>query len=117
MTKYGLQKNDKLRKRSEFLRLSANGKKIADRYFVLILICNPAGSSRIGLTVSKRVGNAVTRNRIKRLVREHFRVNRNLLNGSWDMNVIARQAAANLSTAQIFASLTRLFEKTREIAH
>jgi ribonuclease P protein component len=52
--------------------------------------------NRLGVTVSKRVGNAATRNRVKRYVREHFRLNKHDLEGRWDINVIARRDAAEI---------------------
>jgi ribonuclease P protein component len=64
--------------------------------------------------VSKKVGNAVVRNRIKRLSRESFRKNRAIFTGSLDISLIAKKSVADSSTEQIFASLQDLFKR---IAH
>jgi ribonuclease P protein component len=64
----------------------------------------------MGITVSRKVGDAVARNRIKRLVREHFRRIRPMLTGSWDVNIIAKKNAANLSGDEVGSSLMQLFE-------
>jgi len=48
-------------------------------------------ASRLGITVTKKTGNAVERNRIKRLIREFFRKNRHLLTHNFDLNIIAKQ--------------------------
>lgn len=67
--------------------------------------------SRVGITVSKRVGNAVARNRLKRIIREIFRVNRGLIHGHWDLNVIVKKGAADLSHQEVSLSLTQVFAK------
>lgn len=70
-----------------------------------------AGSRRIGISASRRVGNAVVRNRIKRSVREWFRARRDGLPGDLDIVVIARQSASSLGGAEIARSLDALAER------
>ena len=71
---------------------------------------DPAGASvgRLGITVSRRVGNAVVRNRLKRRVREWYRRERSALASGLDLVVIARPAAAKLDSAATSAQLTAL---------
>jgi ribonuclease P protein component len=64
--------------------------------------------TRLGVTVSRRVGNAVVRNRIKRAVREWFRWNRGRLEERADLVVIARQGAEELSTREITGILDEM---------
>lgn len=66
-------KDKRLRKRSDFIRVYREGKKFSGPYFTLYLLPVPARAGRLGLTVSKKVGNAAKRNRIKRVLREYFR--------------------------------------------
>jgi ribonuclease P protein component len=109
-SKLSFSKADRILKRPEFIQLSRNGKKIQNRHFILIYLPGHQYQSRLGITVSKRVGNAVKRNRIKRLTREFFRHNRHRQKGTWDINIIAKKQAANLSSAQIFLSFENLFK-------
>jgi ribonuclease P protein component len=92
-----LPKSARLRKRPEFLTLSRTGRKIHTANFVIISGNNNREESRLGITVSGRVGNAVVRNRIKRFVREFFRRHRDRLAPGIDLLVIARPGAASLS--------------------
>ncbi len=63
----------------------------------------------MGVTVSKKVGHAVMRNRVKRLVREYFRLNRALFDDAYDMNVIAKTGVARLSSQEINQALEGIF--------
>lgn len=109
--RYAFTRADRLLKRPEFLRLSKCGKGISNKNFVAKFNTGRLERTRLGITVSRRVGNAVARNRIKRLVREHFRLNRHCIAGCWDINISAKRAAANLSSDQAFLSLKDIFDK------
>lgn len=104
-------KDDRILNRSEFLRLSKYGKKIENNTFIAIFCPGRFERTRLGITVSKRVGKAVARNKIKRFAREHFRLNKHLLSGCWDINITAKRAAANLSSGQAFLSLQDIFDR------
>jgi ribonuclease P protein component len=69
------------------------------------------GRTRLGITVTKKVGNAVVRNRIKRLCREFFRLNKHKITGHWDINIIAKKQAADLSAKDVFSSLKHIFDR------
>lgn len=117
----GFRSSDRLLKRREFLALSRNGRKLQDSCFLLFYRTGVQDRPRLGVTVSKRVGNAVTRNRLKRLIREFFRKNRQALEdnpeGKADINIIAKPAAARLSAQEVEAALNRLFSKLRQGNH
>jgi len=110
LKRYGFTKADKILKHSQFTTLSNSGKSVQDYFFIVVFLPG-SGKSRLGITVSKRVGNAVLRNRLKRLIRETFRVNRNLMKGQWDLNVIAKRRAAGATYQQAFHSLKMLLSK------
>jgi ribonuclease P protein component len=111
MRSFSFSKADRILKRSDFIRLSESGKRIHNRYF-LTVFCPGHERSRIGITVSRKVSHhAVIRNRLKRYCREYFRLNRDRIAGNWDINVIARKEAAEISAAQAFSSLKTVFER------
>src|SRR4051812_24455863 len=71
-----LLRSDRLRKRFEFRRVRNEGRRVHTASFVIQVAANTQSPSRLGLTVSRKVGPAVRRNRIKRLLREVFRLER-----------------------------------------
>jgi ribonuclease P protein component len=116
--RFWFTKADRLRKRSEFLRLANRGKKIQDQYFIAVYSQSRIQRTRLGVTVARKVGNAPTRNRIKRLSREYFRLNRQTITGHWDINIIAKKKAANLSSEQAFLSLKNILNNiSRSLYH
>jgi ribonuclease P protein component len=91
-----LGKEHRLRRKGEFAKTSTLGKKCKGPHLIFLIRENGSGHSRIGLTVSRRVGGSVQRNRIKRLLRESFRRTRHQINPAIDLVVIARKGAVDL---------------------
>jgi ribonuclease P protein component len=108
MKEFGLPKEWRLLKRADFRSKRERTRKINTKNFTIVCRENTKGGPRIGVVASKKVGNAVTRNRIKRLVREFFRLNRGEMNRPEDMIVIARPKARVEGYAAIEAELGRL---------
>lgn len=104
-----LPRGARLRSARDFQRVNRTGVRRAGSHFVLVRAParEPAGSA-LGLAVSRKVGNAVERNRVKRRVREWFRRGRAELPAGADWVVIARAGAAELDTASVAAELDRL---------
>ena len=98
----------RLRKRSEFLSLKDSAQKYVSRGILVVWRANNLAHARLGVTVSKKVGCAVTRNRIKRFVRETFR-NNLLLLPAVDLNVIARSEAATMDFHGLQQELLKAF--------
>lgn len=103
-------KSARLLRRSEFLLLSDQGSPARSRHFTLLFQRKEGVPSRIGITVSRKVGNAVARNRVKRLLREFFRLNQERF-PTGDYVIIARPGADRLRYADLVEELTRVLAR------
>ncbi len=96
----------RLRSRRQFVALQRDGQRQSAAHFVVITRTT-AGPSRLGVTTSRKVGNAPTRSRIRRLVRETFRRLRPRLDPPRDVLVIARPGAPRVTYVDVVHELTR----------
>jgi ribonuclease P protein component len=96
-----LPKSTRIRKRGEFVRLQRAGRGRSGARFVVVTERGRTRVSRIGITTSRRVGDSVVRNRVKRLVREFFRHYQHAIIPAQDVLVIARPAAATATYADV----------------
>jgi ribonuclease P protein component len=96
----------RVRKRVEFLKIQDGGLRVSTSRFVLILAASAApvsASPRLGITASRRVGNAVVRSRAKRLIREAFRATRELWPAGVDLVVIVKRAPGDSKLESVIA--------------
>ncbi len=100
--------DEKIRKRPEYSSIYQHGTRIQARHFTMVVQKNELGFGRLGITVSKKVGDAVRRNRIKRLIREFFRLNKNQLVASRDIVVIGKKGMPRLSYHDVCQELAVL---------
>ncbi|MGO4889018.1 ribonuclease P protein component [Anaerobacillus sp. MEB173] len=109
-----MKKDYRIKKNEDFSVVFQKGKSVANRQFVLYVLPKEGQPNfRIGLSVSKKVGNAVTRNRIKRLIRETFTQLKDDLNQSNDYVVIARIPTADMDFHEVKKSLIHVLNKAR----
>ena len=100
--------SESLKKNSYFQNIYKNGTSLANRYFVLYVLENNLEKNRLGISVSKKVGNSVIRHHITRLVRESYRLQEEKFCCGWDIVVIARVAAKQVSYLETERSLLQL---------
>jgi len=91
----------RIRKHNIYQLLFRKGRRIALPHFVIYYIIRDHAPSRLGITVSRKVGNAIVRNHCKRQLKEFFRCIRHLLNPSLDLSILARPGAAKLTSVQV----------------
>lgn len=95
-------------KNRDFQLLYKEGKSRANRYLVLYVKENGLEKNRLGVSVSKKVGNSIVRHRITRLIRESYRLHEDMFNSGLDMVVIARVSAKDRSMREIESALLHL---------
>lgn len=104
-----LQREHRLTDKRDFQRIFHHGQSFANRYLVMYYLKTRTNEPfRVGFSVSKKVGKAVVRNRVKRLLREAFRLEKERVKEPMDFVVIARPSAAELEFAEIRQNVQHL---------
>lgn len=107
-----MHKQNRLTKREDFNKVYRIGKSTANHQFVMYYRkISDAPQIRIGVSVSKKVGNAVVRNRIRRRVKEIIRLHLERIDAKGDLIFIARKPAAEMGSVEIRKSLLHLLKK------
>lgn len=107
---YGWGKAVRLRKHAQYCRVQSRGRRIGGKFLLVIFAPSSFLTVRFGLTVSKRVGNAVTRNKVKRRLRDILRHQKSVL-GGLDVVWIARAEAASASYEALKNDVVELMER------
>jgi ribonuclease P protein component len=104
-------KQDRLTKRREFLSVYGQRRAYFFRYVVIYVKANEGSGHRLGITVSKKAGCSVLRNRVKRVVREAFRKSKGLIPESYDIVVNAKKDARQIGLSDAIEALNGLASK------
>lgn len=107
----GIQRKLRLKHSADFARLRKEGQTVQSRFVLLSYSNNPLGQNRYGFITSKRLGNAVQRNRIRRLLRESVRMVHPDLVPGWDVVLIARLNISGQPFTTIQRTVNELFSK------
>ncbi|MCR5846984.1 MAG: ribonuclease P protein component [Lachnospiraceae bacterium] len=99
-----------LKKNSDFEIVYKSGKSYANKYLVIYTLKNNTDENRLGISVSKKVGNSVVRHRIKRLIKESYRLHEKMFNSGLDIAVIARKGSDACDFASIESALLHLMK-------
>lgn len=100
--------SESLKHYDQFKNVYNNGKSYANKYLVMYVWENQLATNRIGISVSKKVGNSIVRHRITRLIRESYRLNEEMLSSGLDIVVIARNTAARIRFAEAQSAFLHL---------
>ena len=93
--------SESLKQNADFQKVYKEGKSFANKYLVMYVLENRTGQNRLGISVSRKVGNSIVRHRITRLIRESYRLQEDIFNSGLDMVVIARRSAEGKTFQEI----------------
>lgn len=99
---------ESLKKNQDFQNVYKYGKSYANRFLVMYVLKNDLSKNRIGISVSKKVGNSVIRHHVTRLIRESYRLHEDMFDSGLDIVVIARVAAKKSTYHEIADALLQL---------
>ena len=95
---------------ASFRRVYREGKSYANKYLVMYLLENGTEGNRVGISVSKKVGNSVVRHRTVRLIRESYRLQEEKMGRGYDMVIVARTNAKGRTYQEIASAVLHLYK-------
>ena len=101
--------SESLKKNDQFREVYKRGKSLANKYLVIYVLENNLEINRLGISVSKKVGNSVVRHHLARLIRESYRLHEDMFNSGLDIVVVARKSAADINYHDMESALLQLF--------
>jgi len=106
-----MKQTESLKKTFEFRRVYTKGTSIANRLLVMYVLKNGQPYNRLGISVSKKVGNSVIRSRVTRLIRESYRLQEEQVEIGYDIVIIARNTAKEATYWEMDSAVKHLFKK------
>lgn len=103
-----MQFSESLKKNRDFQKVYRLGKSYANKYLVMYILENHTERNRIGISVSKKVGNSVIRHHLTRLIRESYRLHEDMFNNGLDIVVVTRVSAKGASYHEVESALLHL---------
>lgn len=103
-----MEKSESLKKNSDFKKVYKKGKSYANSLFVMYLLENDLNINRLGISVSKKVGNSVVRHKLTRLIKESYRLHENIFNSSLDIVIVVRMNAKEASYKEVESAILHL---------
>lgn len=100
--------SESLKKNRDFRNVYQRGKSYANRYLVMYVMNNDLNKNRVGISVSKKIGNSIVRHRITRLIRESYRLNEDKFLCGYDIVIISRIGANGRNFREIESALIHL---------
>jgi len=101
MGSFSLPKCERILNRNDFVNLNRLGKRQQTAHFTIIFMKNDLGITRLGITVSRKVGNAVRRNKLKRRIREFYRLHKSYFPRGFDIVIAAKRGAVDMGFFKI----------------
>ncbi len=105
-----MEKKYRLRKNIEFKRVYNKGKNYWNRNLILYVRKNGLEETRLGITITKKIGNAVTRNKIRRRMKEIYRLNHHRVKNGYDLIFIPKKNVVDLSYIELENSLIHILK-------
>ncbi len=103
-----MKKTESIKNNTEFKEVYQNGKSYANRFLIMYVKKNGFHNNRLGISVSKKVGNSVVRHRVTRLIRESYRLSEDQIMSGYDIVVVARISANGRSYSEIESAFMHL---------
>ncbi len=103
-----MKQTESLRKSQDFQRVYRKGKSYANKYLVMYVLSNQTAENRLGISVSRKVGNSVVRHRMKRLIKENYRRKEDQFRCGFDIVVIVRKGAVGKTYKEIGSAIMHL---------
>lgn len=100
--------SESLKKNHDFRKVYENRKSFGNKFLVMYVLENHKDGNRIGISVSKKVGNSIVRHHLTRLIREGYRLNEEKFKAGYDIVVVARISAKEIGFREVESALLHL---------